>query len=175
VAVDPESEVAACLVGFPGGHRHTCPARAQPGEVALRSILLLSPLTSAVLQARFEPFPAAPFAERSRWRPDFARLPSIQWNQLKLMCWFPTTPTRTVAVPGWVERRHLVRVTHRLRPRTKSLRGSALEVSFRPVTPNRMAPVRGFEFVFSFSKSLVAGWIRWPSPIEQPRDPALRQ
>jgi len=118
VAVDPESEVLL-LVGSQEGTAHLPLAVLNPGE----SALLLDPYYPSHLGglqlASAVPL-RLPLQSEAGWRPDFGRLPSSQWDQLKLMVLgFPTTPPpRWAARSGWMRRRTWLRVTTSSSPTT---------------------------------------------------------
>jgi len=102
VAVDPETEVTL-LVGSQEGTAHLPLAVLNPGDRAL----LLDPYYPSHLGglhlASADPL-FLPLLAEEGWRPDFERIPSSAWEQLKLMVLgFPHNPTATVGQQEWVD------------------------------------------------------------------------
>ncbi len=159
VAVDPESEVLL-LVGSQEGTALLPLAVLNPGE----SALLLDPYYPSHLGglqlASAVPL-RLPLQSEAGWRPDFGRLPSSQWDQLKLMVLgFPHNPTATVGCQEWVdEAAHLAARHNIVFAHDNPYVDLALEGEAPALLRNPHWRRCGIEF-FSFSKSWCLGGFR---------------
>jgi len=102
VAVDPETEVLL-LVGSQEGTAHLPLAVLNPGDAAL----LLDPYYPSHMGglhlASANPV-LLPLDAAAGWRPDFERITTQQWQELRLMVLgFPHNPTATTGEQTWID------------------------------------------------------------------------